>query len=314
MDLTTAHEELRAKVLRELRDDGRASYARIAALHGTTRRAVTHIVQQAIERGLLRITVSLSPDLLGHERFGYLQIAVDGPIAPIREALVAMPETTFVAEISGGYAIDAEIRVGADPHLRDTVDRVRALPHVREIRLHHYESIEINLYSPIRTGGVGIKIDETDRAIIQHLQRDGRATFRELGETAAISPSGARLRLTRLTERGAVKVVGIPVRGERAEAPTLGVGIQSSAPVAQALARVRELDPEFLAVSVGGYDLIATLSGESNDEVLALVDRLRSYPEIARIESWANLRIVKEQYGEGDTLSASPRTAWGDGR
>ncbi|MBL3699645.1 Lrp/AsnC family transcriptional regulator [Leucobacter luti] len=299
-------EELRSRVLRELRDDGRTSYARIAERHGTTRRHVTQIVQQEIAGGRLRITASISPDLLGHERFAYLQIAVDGPITPIREALVAMPETTFVAEISGNYAIDAEIRVGADPHLREAVDRIRALPRVREIRLHLYESIEINLFSPIRTGGAGLEIDSADRAIVQHLQRDGRASFRELGDAAGVSPSGARLRLKRLMARGAVKVVGIPVRGELPEAPTLGVGIQVTGPVTDALARVRELDPEFLAIAVGGYDLIATLSGESNDEVLVLVDRLRSFPEIARIESWANLRIVKEQYGEGDRIIASP--------
>lgn len=309
-----AAEELRARVLRELRDDGRASYARIAEKHGTTRRQVTQIVQSAIDHGLLRITVSISPDLLGHERFAYLQIAVDGPITQIRETLVALPETTFVAEISGSYAIDSEIRVGADPHLRETVDRIRSLPHVREIRMHLYESIEINLYSPIRTGGVGIEIDDADRAIVQHLQQDGRASFRELGDAAGVSPSGARLRLRRLMERGAVKVVGIPVRGDMPEAPTLGVGIHVTGPVSAALARVRELDPEFLAVAVGGYDLIATLSGESNDDVLALADRLRSLPEVARIESWANLRILKEQYGEGDRIIASARTDPAAGR
>ncbi len=306
-------EELRARVLQELRDDGRASFARIADKYGSTRRQVTQIVHAALDNELLRITVSISPDLLGHERFAYLQIAVDGPIAPSREALIAMPETTFVAEISGGYAIDAEIRVGADPHLQQAVDRVRSLPHVREIRMHLYESIEINLYSPIRTGGVGLEVDDADRAIVQHLQQDGRASFRELGDSAGVSPSGARLRLKRLMDHGAVKVVGIPLRGSTPEAPTLGVGIQVTGPVSAAITRVRELAPEFLAVAVGGYDLIATLSGERNDDVLALVDRLRSFPEIARIESWANLRILKEQYGEGDRIIASPRTGPGGG-
>lgn len=314
MDDEHALDELRSRLLRDLRADGRASYARMAELHGSTRRQVTQIVQHALDRGELRITASISPDLLGHERFAYLQIAVDGPITPIREALVAMPETTFVAEISGGYAIDAEIRVGADPHLREAVDSIRLLTDVRELRVHHYESIEINLYSPIRTGGAGLEIDDTDRAIIQHLQHDGRASFRELGGAAGVSASGARLRLTRLMQRGAVKVVGIPVRGARSEAPTLGIGIQVRVPIAEAIASVRKLDPEFLAVSVGGYDLIATLSASSNEALLELADQLRSLPEVSRIETWANLRIVKEQYGEGDRISASQRTAQGGGQ
>ena len=303
-DATEELEDLRARVLRELRADGRASYARIAERHGATRRQVTQIVQLALARGELRITVSISPDLLGHERFAYLQIDVDGPLDPARRELIAMPETTFVAEISGGYAIDAELRVGADPHLRETVDRIRQLPHVREVRLHLYESIEVNLYSPLRTGRAGLRLDDADRAIVRHLQRDGRATFRELGDAAGISPSGARLRLRRLTAHEAVKVVGIPVRGSGHESPTLGVGVQVHGSIARALDRVRELDPEFVAVSAGGYDLIVTLSADTNAELLELADRLRSLPEVARIQSWANLRILKEQYGEGDRISA----------
>ncbi|KIP51593.1 Lrp/AsnC family transcriptional regulator [Leucobacter komagatae] len=305
MESIGATDELRARVLDELRQDGRASYAHIAAKHGSTRRVVTHIVQTALEREELRITVSVSPDLLGLERFAYVQIALDGPISEARAAVVAMPETTFVAEITGSYALDAELRAGPDPHLRDTIDTIRQLPNVRELRVHHYDSIEINLYSPLRTGRTGFVVDDADRAIVRHLQRDGRATFRQLGDTAGISASGARLRLTRLTDNGAVKVVGIPTRGSHAAALTVGAGIQVRGPIGPALARVRELAPEFLAVSSGGYDLIATLSGSSHDEILHLTDQLRSCNEIARVDTWANLRMLKEQYGEGDRISAA---------
>lgn len=305
MDHEEDSEELRLRVLRALRHNGRESYSRIAAQLGTTRRQVTRFVAQAIERRELQITVSISPDLLGLERFAYLQLLVDGPIRPIREALVAMPETTFVADISGPYAIDAEIRVAADPHLRETVDAIRRLPGVRDVRMHLYESIDINLYSPLRTGRTEFAVDEIDRVIVQHLQQDGRATFRELGEAAGVSPSGARLRLERLTRHGAVKVVGIPVRGNRSEIPSLGVGVNAAGRLEDAVAHVRALEPEFLAITVGRYDLIATLSADSTEELLDLADRLRRHPEISGIDTWANLRIVKEQYGEGDRISAS---------
>ena len=47
-------------------------------------------------------------------------------------------------------------------------------------------------------------IDEIDRRIIHHLQRDGRATHRELGRAAGLSPNAAGARLARLTERGII--------------------------------------------------------------------------------------------------------------
>ncbi|RGE23106.1 Lrp/AsnC family transcriptional regulator [Leucobacter sp. wl10] len=304
---STDPEELRLRILHALRNNGRASYSRIASQLGIPRQQVARIVQQAIERGELRLTVSISPDLLGHERFAYLQLTVTGPTSPAREALTAMPETTFVADISGTYAIDAEIRVGPDPHLRDTVDTIRALPGVRGIRTHLYESIEVNLYSPLRTGRTSFAIDDADRIIVQHLQQDGRASLRELGDAAGISPSGARLRLARLTRHGAVKVVGIPVRGARSEIPSLGVGITAGGRLEDAIAYVRTLGPEFLAVTVGDYDLIATLSADTSEDLVDLADRLRSHPEVSAMDTWANLRVVKEQYGEGDRISASPR-------
>ncbi|MGO3148346.1 MAG: Lrp/AsnC family transcriptional regulator, partial [Leucobacter sp.] len=281
--------ELRREVLHALRRDGRESFSRIASKLGMTRRHVTRIVQQALDSGELRITVSISPDLLGLERFAYLQIIADGPIAPIREALTAMPESTFVADISGMHSIDAEIRVGADPHLRETVDAIRTLPGVRSIRTHLYSSIEINLYSPLRTGRTAFEVDEADLFIMRHLQQNGRASFRELGDAAGISPSGARLRFERLTRHGAVKVVGIPVRGNRSELPSLGVGIKARGRLDDAIAHVRSLQPEFLAITIGEFDLIATLSPDSTEELLELTDQLRSHPEIAAIETWANL-------------------------
>ena len=47
-------------------------------------------------------------------------------------------------------------------------------------------------------------IDEIDRRILRHLQRDGRATHRELGRTAGLSPNAAGARLARLVERGII--------------------------------------------------------------------------------------------------------------
>lgn len=294
---------LTPRVLGALREDGRASYTRIAESLGITRKRVTQIVQRAVEHEEIAFTVSVSPDLLALQRFGYVQLRLDGPVAPVREALVAMPETTFVADISGDAPIDAEIRVGADPHLQRTLDRIRGLPGVREVRTHLYESIEINLYSPLRTGRTGFRLDAADRAIVRHLQRDGRASFLELATTAGVSPSGARLRLARLVRENAVKVVGIPVRRDSPELPTLGVGIQVSGDLEGALARVRSLDPEFLAVTIGSHELIATLAADSIEELIDLADRLRSSPEIAGIRTWVNLRTVKEEYGRGDRLA-----------
>lgn len=294
---------LTPQVLKALREDGRASYTRIAEGLGITRKRVTQIVGRAVDHHEVAFTVSVSPDLLALQRFGYVQLRLDGPVAPVREALVAMHETTFIADISGEVAIDAEIRVGPDPHLQQTMDRIRCLPGVRDMQTHLYESIEINLYSPLRTGRAGSRLDATDRTIVRQLQVNGRASFLELGAAAGVSPSGARLRLNRLVQHNAVKVVGIPVRHDSPNLLTLGVGIRIRGELDAALERVRKLEPEFLAVTIGKYELIATLTAETVQDLLDATEQLRASDEIASIHTWINLRTVKEEYGRGDQLA-----------
>ena len=297
----------RRAVLRALQEDGRASYSRLATQLGLSRRHVTQIVQHAIDTNEVRLTVSISPDLLALERFAYLQVAVEGAVDPVRRALVELPETTFVADVAGTFPIDVEVRVGADPNLSEVLGAITEIPGVRSLRTHLYESIEVNRYSPLRMGHTDFKVDAADRAIIAHLQRDGRASFRELGESAGLSAGGARLRFERLTTAGAVKVVAMPVRDHQRETPSIGMGIRTRASTAAAIELLRALEPEFLATTIGSYNFVATFSRESAQELIAVTDRLREDPMVTAVEAWANLRVLKEQYGEGDRLAVSDR-------
>lgn len=290
-------QENRRRVLHALNRDGRASFSHLAQQYGIPRHLVTKYVQDAIEQQEIQLTVSIHPALLGISRFAYVQLRCTGPLAPVREALQGLPTTTFVAEISGRYTIDAEIRETTDEHLRVTIEHIRNLPGVAEIRTLLYDSIERNFYSPPQANNTKITIDDTDRKLITHLQKDGRATFRELGDAAGISPSGARLRYARLTSSGALKVVGIPVRGNSTEIPSLGVGINIHGPLTPLLESLHALEAEFIATTIGHFDLIVTLSADSYEELQNLTDQIRCHKSVTSIETWANLRIAKEQYG-----------------
>lgn len=70
-----------------------------------------------------------------------------------------------------------------------------------------------------------LTINDADRSLIRHLQKDARASYRELGEASGLSPSGARLRFERLVSNGTIKIVGIPVRAGQPETPTLRLDI-----------------------------------------------------------------------------------------
>ncbi|MFT4137202.1 AsnC family transcriptional regulator [Microbacterium sp.] len=300
--------DVRRRVFKKLRSDGRASFTRIGEELGVPRHLVASIVERAVAADELRLTVSISPDLLGLERFAYTQVLVDGPVAPVRDALVALSATTFVADVASHFPIEAEIRVGADPRLRETLDVIAQLPGVREVQTSIYESIEANQYSPLRTGGTRIRVDTADRAMIGVLQQNCRASLRELGDAAGLSPSGARVRFERLLRHEAIRPVGIPVRAHHSDTTSLRAGIRAAGPASELLPHLLSVEPEFLAVAVGRYDFIATLTADTVEEVLEITERLRSFALVAAVDVSANLRIVKERYGDGDRIAVAHET------
>lgn len=285
-----------AQVLRELRNDGRASYSRIADTLGTTRRHVTEIVEHALENNLVRITATISPDLLGKRQFAYLLLAVDRA-EPVISELERIQELCFISAITGSYGVDAEIRVADTPHLEERLDRIRQIPGVRRLLVNVYERIAVNIDSPIATGAGPYAVDEADLAIARFLEFDGRASFRTLGDHAGISAASARNRLRRLLALGAIKVVGLPVRDHHTGATPIGVGIRVTGSVSAALDALTALGPEFLAATHGNYEIIGTFSGPTNDALLDILESIRACPEVADVDSWSHLRIIREYYG-----------------
>jgi Lrp/AsnC family transcriptional regulator, leucine-responsive regulatory protein len=75
-------------------------------------------------------------------------------------------------------------------------------------------------------------IDDRDEAIVAALQRDGRATYAEIGKAVGLSPSSVHERVRKLEQSGAIK-------GYRAEVDPHSLGL-----FVTALVSVMPLDPK----------------------------------------------------------------------
>lgn len=293
------HAEIEHAVLRALRADARASYTSIAGRLGITRQVVAGIVDTVVAEKRVRLTATVSPDLMGITRYSYILIATEGPSDPILRELEAVPETCFVSALAGTFGADAEIRVTSDEHHESVLGRIRSIPGVASVICNVYERILINVDSPLPASGApALRVDAADQAILFELERNGRASFRDLGDAANVAPSSARNRLHRLLRHHAVKLVGLPVRDHQIGPPPLGLGMRvRGALTSDLISRIAALGPEFLAVSSGTYDLISTASAETPEELLATLDALHRIDEISLVHAWSHLRIVKENYG-----------------
>nr|WP_272928682.1 AsnC family transcriptional regulator [Leucobacter luti] len=235
---------------------------------------------------------------MGITRYSYILIATSAPSGPILRQLAEIPETCFVSAIAGSYDVDTEVRVGSDAQHQEVLNRIRSIPGVNELNCNSYERIVVNIDSPLpEVGGAPLRIDDADRRMLLALERDGRATFRELGVAAGVSAASARNRLQRLRHMRAVKIVGLPVRDQQEGPPPLGLGIRVRGDLEAALAPIRAIEPEFLAVSTGNYDLIGTVSADTHAALLAKLDALHGIEQVSSVDSWSHLRISKELYG-----------------
>ena len=164
-----------------------------------------------------------------------------------------------------------------------------------------------------------MEIDAHDSAIIGELQRDGRASFRDIGRRLGLSERTVSSRYTRLVEESALQViaVGNPQHlGFRAVA-WLGITLSEGADLeysAGLLSQVAGLD--YVVVPSGRYDLLCELVCRDSEELLATLDNeVGGVTEVAHVDTFMCLRMLYKSnagaWGAGRSLAMSPRNRSG---
>ena len=94
-----------------------------------------------------------------------------------------------------------------------------------------------------------------------------------------------------------MQIGAIQQRSDMTDDLLFGVGINAHGdlePVTELLGAEPGL--EFMARTVGRYDLIATLSFNSLREFNHMISRLRSLPSVTYSEQWLHVQILRERY------------------
>ncbi|MEI7546762.1 MAG: Lrp/AsnC family transcriptional regulator [Actinomycetota bacterium] len=146
----------------------------------------------------------------------------------------------------------------------------------------------------------GTHIDDTDRAIIEVLQRDGRVPYTRLGAAVGLSEAAARQRVQRLTDSGVMQVVAVTnplAHGFRRMAM---IGVRTEGPtddIAKSLQAMRDID--YLVVTAGSFDLMAEVVVTDDGALLDLTNRIRAVPGVRNTETFIYLDLVKQTFTWG---------------
>jgi Lrp/AsnC family transcriptional regulator, regulator for asnA, asnC and gidA len=145
------------------------------------------------------------------------------------------------------------------------------------------------------------ELDDIDKAIIRHLQVDGRMPYSRLGPAVGLSQAAARQRVQRLVDRGVMQVVAVtdPVMlGFAVQAMT---GITVSGDVRAVSKELGDLDEvEYVVITTGRFDVLAEVVCSDPEQLLDLVnDRIRPIDGVRAVEVLTYLALTKQTYSWG---------------
>jgi Lrp/AsnC family transcriptional regulator for asnA, asnC and gidA len=146
-----------------------------------------------------------------------------------------------------------------------------------------------------------VVIDETDKAIIEALQADGRMPYTRLGAAVGLSEAAVRQRVQRLTESGVVQIVAVtdPLMLGFNRMAMVGLKVEGDLrTVAADIAAIP--DVSYVVIVSGSFDLLMEVVCEDDDHLLSILnDKVRAIPGIRSTETFTYLRLDKQTFAWG---------------
>ena len=144
-----------------------------------------------------------------------------------------------------------------------------------------------------------IRLDDLDRKILDHLERDGRATLADVGAAVGLSASAVKRRIDRLHDQrvivGYAALVDPQALGDRHEAFVELYCADCVAP-GDLLSSVSDLDAVVAAHTVAGdADAVVRVRVEGIEALERTIEQLRRDPKVMRTRTMVALSTLVER-------------------
>jgi Lrp/AsnC family transcriptional regulator for asnA, asnC and gidA len=140
-------DERSKRIIEQLQEDARRSYAAIARAVGLSEAATRLRVQRLLEEGVVQIAAVTRAEAVGFHRQAMLGVRVEGDVRGVAQKLGNLPEAEYVVVCAGQYDLLVELVCEDDEHLLDVIDNgVRSVPGVRSTETFVYLRVEKESY------------------------------------------------------------------------------------------------------------------------------------------------------------------------
>lgn len=144
-------------------------------------------------------------------------------------------------------------------------------------------------------------LDDVSKAIIEHLQIDGRRSYAAIAKSVGLSEAAVRQRVQRLLDSEVMQIVAVtdPLQIGFTRQAMVGIRVGGELHlVADRLTEMPEVD--YVVTTAGSFDLIIEVVCEDDDELLNLLSRrIRTLPGVVSTETFVYLKLNKQHYNWG---------------
>ncbi|SNQ45435.1 Transcriptional regulator [Frankia canadensis] len=124
-------DDVNKAIIEQLQQDGRRSYAAMAAAVGLSEAAVRQRVQRLLDAGVMQIVAVTDPLRVGFHRQAMIGVRVTGDTRDVADTISALPEVDYVVLTAGSFDLIVEIVAEDDEHLLELINtQIRAIPQV----------------------------------------------------------------------------------------------------------------------------------------------------------------------------------------
>lgn len=141
-------------------------------------------------------------------------------------------------------------------------------------------------------------LDDTDRRLIDELQRDGRASYADLAEIVGLSPAATRMRVQRLLDAGVVEIVGVTDPMALGYPVMAALGVRVDRNVREVADRIADIDGVIYVVfTSGSFDLLVEVLCQDSSRLLQVIDdEVRRIPDVRTVESFTYFGIHTHRF------------------
>ena len=145
---TVGLDELSKRIVEQLQEDGRRSYATIAKVVGLSEAAVRQRVQRLLDGGVMQIVAVTDPLRVGFQRQALVGLKIEGDLREAARQLAGIDEVDYVVVCAGSFDLLAEIVCEDDDHLLAILnEHVRTIPGVTNTETFVYLRLEKQTYT-----------------------------------------------------------------------------------------------------------------------------------------------------------------------